>query len=112
MAGRRILCVNPLLGAQSDAPAPERLNLGAVNATGLESSARPAFMVRQVAAQCEGGILRISRPRSGALLPRGAWAERLRVPSYNVFWADLEADAQARLAAWRATVGSRGAKPG
>ena len=102
LAGRPILCVNPLLGARSDADAPERLNLGAVNATGLEASARPAFMVRQVGARCEGGILRVSRPRSASLLPSGGWAERLRVPAYNLFWADLEADATARLAAWRA----------
>ena len=102
LAGRPILCVNPLLGARSDLDAPERLNLGAVNATGLEASARPAFMVRQVGARCEGGILRVGRPRSASLMPSGGWAERLRVPAYNLFWADLEADALARLAAWRA----------
>ena len=102
LAGRAILCVNPLLGGAGDAEAPERLNLGAVNATGLETGARPAFMVRQVSAQCVDGILRVSRPRSGSLLPSGTWAERLRAPSYNVFWGDIEADAVARAAAWRA----------
>ena len=101
LAGRAILCVNPLVGGQSSAEGPERLNLGAVNATGLESGARPAFMVRQVSAQCVDGILRVGRPRSESLLPSGTWAERLRPPSYNVFWADIEADALARAAAWR-----------
>jgi hypothetical protein len=58
-------------------------------------------MVRQVGARCVGGILRVSRPRSASLLPQGSWAERLRAPGYNLFWADLEADALARTAAWK-----------
>lgn len=101
LAGAPILCVNPLLGAQSDADAPARLNLGAANATGLEWGARPGFMVRQVGARCVGGILRVSRPRSASLLPQGSWAERLRAPGFNLFWADLEADALGREAAWK-----------
>ncbi|MGH7023994.1 MAG: DUF3089 domain-containing protein, partial [Caulobacteraceae bacterium] len=103
LAGRPPLCVNPLLGAQSDAPAPERLNLGAANATGLEWGARPGFMARQVGARCVGGILRVSRPRSSSLLPHGGWVERLRAPPYNLFWADLEADSLARAAAYKAS---------
>ncbi len=102
LGGRAIVCVNPLLGAQSEDAAPERLNLGAVNATGLELGTRPAFMVREVSAQCVDGVLRVSRPASGALLPAGSWAERLRQPSFNLFWGDIEADALARAAAWRA----------
>ncbi len=102
LAGAPILCVNPLLGAASDADAPARANLGAANATGLEWGARPGFMVRQVGARCVGGILRVSRPRSASLRPQGSWAERLRSPAYNLFWADLEADSLARVAAWRA----------
>ncbi len=101
LAGAPILCVNPLLGATSDADAPAKANLGAANATGLEWGARPGFMVRQVGARCIGGILRVSRPRSASLLPQGSWAERLRSPAYNLFWADLEADSLARVAAWR-----------
>ena len=102
LAGAPILCVNPLLGAASDAGAPARANLGAANATGLEWGARPGFMVRQIGARCVGGILRVSRPRSASLRPQGSWAERLRSPAYNLFWADLEADSLARVAAWRA----------
>ena len=98
-----VLCVNPLLGAAVDDEAPPRLNLGAANATGLEWGARPGFMARQVGAQCVGGILRVTRPRSASLLPQGSWAERLRAPSYNLFWADLEADSLARLAAYKSS---------
>ncbi|HEY1752070.1 MAG TPA: DUF3089 domain-containing protein [Caulobacteraceae bacterium] len=102
LGARAPLCVNPLLGAASDADAPERDNLGAAAATGLEWGVRPGFMVRQVGAQCQGGVLRVTRPRSSLLRPSGDWIERVREPGYNLFWADLEADSQARFAAWSA----------
>jgi hypothetical protein len=100
LGGRPTLCVNPLLGVESDDDAPARLNLGAANATGLEWGARPGFMVRQVGAQCDGGILRVTTPRSASLRPSGDWADRLKVPGYNLFYADLEADALRRVAAY------------
>ncbi|HYD44987.1 MAG TPA: DUF3089 domain-containing protein [Phenylobacterium sp.] len=101
LKGRTPLCFNPLLGAVTDAPAPERLHKGAANATGLEWGARPAFLKRQVSAHCERGILRVSRPKSDALRRDGAWADRLKMPGFNLFYADLEADAAARVGAWR-----------
>jgi hypothetical protein len=101
--GQRLpLCVNPLLGAASEDNAPERLNLGAAAATGLEWGVRPGFLVRQVSAQCQDGVLRVSRPRSSLLRPAGDWIERAREPGYNLFWADIEADTLARFAAWSA----------
>jgi len=100
LTGRPALCVNPLIGAASEADAPPRLNRGAANATGLEWGARPGFMVRQVGARCEGGILEVSRPRSASLRPQGDWAARQRAPGYNLFWADLEADSLRRTHAW------------
>jgi hypothetical protein len=99
--GERLpLCSNPLLGATTDAEAPARLNLGAANATGLEWGARPGFLARQVGAQCENGLLRVTAPKSDSLRPSGDWAERHKAPGYNLFYADLEADSLARLAAW------------
>ena len=94
------LCVNPLLGVQSDASAPARLNLGAANASELEWGARPAFMPRQVAAQCVGGVLRISRPRSNSLRRAGNWPDKFKAPPYNAFFADIEADAMRRVATY------------
>lgn len=99
---RPALCFNPILGAVTDQPAPMRVHLGAANATGLEWGARPAFMARQVAARCEDGVLHVTRPRSASLKPTGSWADRRKAPGFNLFYADLEADAKARLAAWRA----------
>jgi hypothetical protein len=99
MQARGALCVNPVLGATTEDVAPPRRNLGAANATGLEWGARPAFVPRQVSARCQGGILRTSRPRSSSLKRSGSWAERKKVKPYNLFFADIEADAQARTAA-------------
>ena len=102
LSPRPSLCFNPILGAVTDQPAPIRLHLGAANATGLEWGARPAFMARQVGARCEGGILHVTKPRSASLKQAGSWADRRKVPGFNLFYADLEADAKRRLAAWRA----------
>lgn len=97
---RPSLCFNPILGAVTDQPAPARLHLGAANATGLEWGARPAFLARQVSARCEGGVLRVTRPKSASLQPGGSWADRRKAPGFNLFYADIEADAKQRLAGW------------
>lgn len=99
---RPALCFNPLLGVVTERPAPARLHLGAANATGLEWGARPAFMARQVATRCEGGVLRVTRPKSSSLQQRGDWADRRKAPGFNLFYADIEADAKERLASWLA----------
>jgi hypothetical protein len=112
LGDRPPLCVNPLLGAANETLAPERLNLGAAAATGLEWGVRPGFMVRQVSAQCQDGVLRVSRPRSASLRPSGDWIERVREPAYNLFWADLEADSEARWAAWLAAHPASAPAPG
>ncbi len=97
LKARPLLCVNPILGEVTDALAPKRLNRGAANATGLEWGARPGFLSREVSAQCVDGLLRVSRPASASLQPSGSWADRRKAPGFNLFFADLEADAQARV---------------
>jgi hypothetical protein len=99
LGGREPVCVNPLIGAASDAPASERHNLGAANATDLEWGLRPPFLPHQVSARCAGGLLWVSRPKSPTLKTIGGWADRQKVPGYNLFYADLEADARGRIAA-------------
>ncbi len=100
MAGQEALCVNPLFGAQSDEKAPAKLNLGAANATELEWGVRPPFLPRQVSAQCVGGILRVSQPRSPSLRPASNWPDKYKAPGNNLFFADLEADAMKRVAVY------------
>ena len=75
-----------------------RLNLGAANASELEWGARAAFLPRQVSAQCEGGVLRVSRPKSGSLQAAGGWPDKYKERPYNPFFADIEADAMRRVA--------------
>lgn len=99
-AGSPVLCVNPLLGKASGEAAPARLNEGAANASELEWGARAAFLPRQVSAQCVNGVLRVSRPRSGLLRPASGWPDKLKERPYNPFFADLEADARQRVAAY------------
>lgn len=98
---RRGLCVNPVLGARTEAESAQREHLGAVNATDLEWSARPAFLARQVTTRCQDGLLRYSAPRSAALSVRGDWVDRRKVPPFNLFYADIEADVARRLERWR-----------
>ncbi len=95
-----VLCVNPLTGALGAPDAPEAANLGAAAATRLEWGARPALLAGQVSATCREGLLRVSRPRSPNLQHSNGWPEHLREPPFNLFWADLEADAVRRVAAF------------
>ena len=102
LSPRPALCFNPILGAVTNDLAPARLHQGAANATGLEWGARPAFMARQVSARCIDGVLHVSRPKSDALRRKGNWADKRKAPGFNLFYADLEADAKARLARYLA----------
>lgn len=99
LASRPVLCVNPLTGSEKTPAASIHANLGAANASGLEWGVRPPFMPHQVSARCQGGLLHVSQPSSPSLQPTGSWTERRKAASYNLFYADIEADAQARVEA-------------
>jgi hypothetical protein len=92
------LCVNPLTGGQGGEHSQPREALGAVNATGLEWGVRPPLLKREVRAWCKDGVLRVSRPKSTVFKRSGGWADRLKAAPYNLFYADIEADAVARVA--------------
>jgi hypothetical protein len=98
--GQPVLCVNPLLGGTSTDEAPARLNLGAANASELEWGARAAFLPRQVSTRCVGGVLLVSRPKSGSLQPASGWPDKFKERPYNPFFADIEADAMKRVATY------------
>ena len=80
-----------------DGAAQARASLGAANATRAAWGKRPTLMSGQVSARCEGGLLRVARPLLPMLQPPPAWSARLKEPPYNLFWADLEAEAKARV---------------
>ena len=99
LGGRPALCVNPLLGAATERAAGTDAHHGAANATRLEWGVQPPMLKRQVAARCQDGVLRVTRPESPSLQRSGGWAEQLRAPGFNLFYADLQADAQGRIGA-------------
>ncbi|CAN5267291.1 DUF3089 domain-containing protein [soil metagenome] len=101
LSGRAALCVNPVIGAASGEAVPARRHLGASNATGLEWGVRPAFLDRIISTQCRGGLLRHSFPNSESFREVGDWADRRKARQYNLFYADIESDVQARLQSWR-----------
>lgn len=100
--GRAALCVNPVSGATGEGAVEARRHLGATNATGLEWGVRPAFIDRLIATQCRGGLLRHTEPKTESFREVGDWSDRRKARPYNLFYADIEADVQARLEAWRA----------
>ena len=102
LGDRPALCVNPVSGSDDGAMVSQRRHLGAANATGLEWGLRPAFIDRQIATQCRDGLLRHTVLKSESFREFSGWADRRKARPYNLFYADIEADAVARLAAWNA----------
>ena len=100
LSDRPVLCVNPVTGGTDHPSASARVSRGATNATGLEWGARPALMPREVATECRGGLLRHTEPKLESFRERGSWADRRKARPYNLFYGDVEADVDARLAAW------------
>jgi hypothetical protein len=103
LGSRPALCVNPVSGAANTALVPARLHHGAANATGLEWGVRPAFIDRAVATQCREGILRHTELKTESFRPSGTWADRRKARPYNLFYADIEADAERRMNVWLAS---------
>lgn len=98
--GAPTACVNPVTGSVDQPVSAMRDSRGATNATNLEWGARPAFQSRIVAAECRAGILWRSPLNSESFRPKGSWADRRKAPSFNLFYADIEADALNRIEAW------------
>jgi hypothetical protein len=98
-AGTRMLCVNPLTGNQGDQAARDA-NLGTLfpNEDFTEAEFRP----RSVPARCDvRGFLLIGEDPpelGGHVLP----GNNYHVYDYALFWANVRADAEARLAAFLA----------
>lgn len=105
VAGAPIACVNPVTGSVANPVSQARESKGATNATNLEWGARPAFQRRLVAAECRDGILWRSRLSSESFRTRGSWADQRKIPPYNLFYADIEADVLRRLKAWEGSHG-------
>ncbi len=95
--GRKLACVNPVLGSTSTALAPRQAHRGAAAATGLEWGTAPAPMPAQTPAQCVDGILQIERPASHSLRKKHSLGSRFKPDPFNLFYADLAHDAVLRV---------------
>lgn len=96
-AGTPFLCTNPLTGTQ-DGEAPASANLGTLFPS--EDLATAEIRPAAVPARCaDRGILLIGKgPELGPYVLPG---NNYHVYDYSLFWANVRADAKARLAAFR-----------
>lgn len=94
--GRPLACVNPINGGAAP-DAPKRAHRGAAAASGLEPGTPPALLPAETGARCVDGAVIVEVNRAGSLT-RPVWelGARYKTPAYNLFWADLEADALTR----------------
>jgi len=99
LGSQHAVCVNPVIGAASEEQVDARRSLGATNATGLEWGTAPATIPHRVASHCLGGLLFVDKPKSPSFRDTGSWEDRHKVPPYNLFYSDLEADLAVR---WQA----------
>ncbi|WP_343519147.1 DUF3089 domain-containing protein [Sphingomonas sp.] len=98
-AGTPMICTNPLTGTP-DARAEADANLGSLVPSGDFSSA--TLQKGAVAARCEGrGILMIGNPPEGLSGQYVLPGNNYHVFDYSLFWANVRADAERRLAAYR-----------
>lgn len=98
--GTRILCVNPLSGGSGGAAVPARGNLGSLvpndDFTGGE------LIPKGIGAQClASGILDIGEP-PGAYKAWVLPGNNFHVYDYALFWANVRADAESRVAGFGA----------
>ncbi len=91
-----ILCINPLLWAQSEDYAPARLHAGAVAAEGLGPNDFPAPISKQFGARCEDGVLAIDKPKSRSFRRRAQFGGRFKTAPFNLFYEDLRLNIIAR----------------
>ena len=108
--GSAMLCVDPLTGQAGGEGAPAVANMGTLVPTGDFSGAE--LRPKLVGARCDAqGLLRLNGKAPAELgdyvLPGGNY----HVYDYALFWANIRADVESRLAAYAARVARTGAMP-
>ena len=97
VADRGLLCTNPLLWTTTEDYAPARLHRGGAAAEGLTLDDATSAMANQTSAQCQNGVLMTERPRVNALRRENRLGEDRRVPHFNLFYSDLQQNAELRM---------------
>ncbi len=94
----RLACVNPLTWTTQIGYVGPANHKGAASATGLRLTQMPAIIDGAVGAACENGLLLVDRPNNRFLQGKRGFGRQWRAQPFNLFFADLEADARRRLA--------------
>ncbi len=98
--GTAVLCTNPMLGMPSDEAVPTERNLGSL--VPGASLADATLVAHGIGARClPSGVLSIGPPPAkfdNYVLP----GNNYHVYDYALFWANVRADAEARVNAWQA----------
>jgi hypothetical protein len=108
--GRKLVCVNPLLWTAGQEMAPRTDHRGGAKASGLDD-ANPQILPQTVSARCQDGVLSVERPSAPELQASGEWGGRYKTPEYNLFYADIVANASERARAASAWLDEYGHKP-
>ena len=99
VAGRELVCVNPLSWRADGEAVAADAHLGGVGAVGFEPDVRPVVHRAQVSARCVGELLRVSEPDVRSLRrPRRIGGAFRTLPS-NLFYEDLRVNSAARVRA-------------
>lgn len=91
------VCINPLHWRADASFGQARLHLGGVAAEGLDAETVPAPSPGQVSAQCQGGLLMISRPAQKSLRRPHIFGGKYRTMPSNLFYEDVRTDAARRV---------------
>lgn len=97
------LCVNPLDWTRSENLQSADNHIGAASATGLRLDETPPPIPNIIEAQCEYGVLAVSRPPQVFLRRQKWFGGKWKTQDFNLFYHDLRADALRRTANWKTT---------
>lgn len=100
IGGAGFSCVNPLTGSAAQTNAPPSTNRGSAAASGLERGTEPALLPGETGAICRNHLLWVEVNRPAALSrARFELGTFYKITGYNLFYAALSGDVQARVKA-------------
>lgn len=99
LASEPFACVNPLTGSVNQPDAMASANRGSVSANRLERGTKPPLLPGETGGRCRNGFLLVEVNRPASLSrQRFGLGSFYKITSYNLFYAALSTDAQARVA--------------
>lgn len=96
---KALLCTNPVSWSHITPKTGREDHLGASSATGLSMGERPAVIEKAVSVSCENGIALTSRPSQNWLRRAKYFGNQWKPKGYNLFYRDLQVNAESRLVA-------------